>query len=264
MEKITAEHAEILCKNILIIYKQEACGACDRVVSEIEKQNLSYVKQNRDEVTETHFTPNQLIIVVGGDGTILRMAHYMKHSSYLLTVNSAPGRTEGFLTRTSCNEFAEFFTQFKAGELHFTKYPTLSISVNGEKLPRTALNEISISALKPYLMFVFERNGVIQKSSGILTATPLGSTAWALSAGGDSMPIKTNKNIKEFQFVIREPYHGNIYTVPEVKGIVETFKCTSLSEGMIVFDSIDKEFKIHPHDTLTVEFADTSVAIIEK
>ena len=84
--------------------------------------------------------------------------------------------------------------------------PRLKASINGNEIPRSALNEFYIGRDKAYLMFrcKIRANGKqeSQKNSGILVGTAAGSNAWIGSAGARKLKI----NRKRIQFVVRELY----------------------------------------------------------
>lgn len=134
-----------------------------------------------------------LVIVVGGDGSLLGAARSLCHSGTLvLGVNR--GRL-GFLTDISPDEL-----EARVGEVLEGKYEVEERFLLDAELYRDgtfsghgdALNEVVIHPGKAVRMIEFELfiDGQFvysQRSDGLIVATPTGSTAYALSGGGPIM-----------------------------------------------------------------------------
>ena len=58
----------------------------------------------------------ELVIVVGGDGTTLKVSHFLKDNSYLFSINSSPKTTEGILTRATILDFKKKFLKIIENE----------------------------------------------------------------------------------------------------------------------------------------------------
>jgi len=131
-----------------------------------------------------------LIIVIGGDGTLLQAARLLaQHDVRLLGINL--GRL-GFLTDICPTEMEKYLAEILDGAF-FEEYRFLISaqvyrnhdSISGCK----ALNDIVIHRSTRSHMISFETaiNGHFvssQRADGLVVATPTGSTAYALSAGG--------------------------------------------------------------------------------
>ena len=131
-----------------------------------------------------------LVIVVGGDGSILSACRKIAASDVpLLGINL--GRL-GFLTDITPDEIEDRVALVLAGEFKQTQRFMLntSISRNGEEIGSgTALNDVVLHPGMSVRMMEFELyvDGEFvysQRSDGLIVATPTGSTAYALSAGG--------------------------------------------------------------------------------
>ncbi|MFY0990802.1 NAD(+) kinase [Halomonas sp. C05BenzN] len=134
-----------------------------------------------------------LVIVVGGDGSLLGAARTLCHSGTLvLGVNR--GRL-GFLTDISPDEL-----EARVGEVLEGRYEVEERFLLDAELHRDgvlsgsgdALNEVVIHPGKAVRMIEFELfiDGQFvysQRSDGLIVATPTGSTAYSLSGGGPIM-----------------------------------------------------------------------------
>lgn len=246
-------------KDIIIVYKAENCGACNQISDILKKFDYTHEKKPREKITPTDFKKNRLAITAGGDGTLLKTCQNIRNDSLVLGVNSNLMLSEGYLTRAKVDNFMQKFRNLITGKAKIIKLPRLEVKINDKTLPYLALNEISISKLKPYLTFIYNLKGNVEKATGILVSTPIGTTAWAGSSGGKRLPLRS----KKMEFVIREPYKGKIYSVKNKFGIVDNFTVQALSDGIIVFDSIGKEYPFKKKDTITVTFSDHKLNLIE-
>lgn len=130
-----------------------------------------------------------LLIVVGGDGSMLHAAHAIINQA--IPVVGINRGSLGFLTDIHPAEL-EKITSILQGKYHLEKrfLLTASIELNGKKLGTDfALNEAAIIPDMVPHMIEFEiyiDNAFLcsQNSDGLIVATPTGSTAYALSAGG--------------------------------------------------------------------------------
>ncbi len=139
-----------------------------------------------------------LVIVVGGDGSMLSAARDMVDLEVpLLGVNR--GRL-GFLTDIHPDEVEERVARVLAGEYVVSDRFLLNVSLQREEREigtGLALNDIVLHPGKSVRMMEFELyiDGQFvysQRSDGLIVATPTGSTAYALSAGGPILHPRLN------------------------------------------------------------------------
>jgi NAD+ kinase len=149
-----------------------------------------------------------LVVTVGGDGTLLNVSHHVGPDIPLLGVNSDPARSVGLLMAASANNVAATLDAIRSRRLRPYHVARLALDLNGERLPTLALNDALIAHSNPaatsrYLL-TSGRQREKQKSSGIWIASAIGSSAALFSAGGTVQPIDDSR----LQFVVREPYGG--------------------------------------------------------
>ncbi|TWU36078.1 NAD(+)/NADH kinase [Novipirellula artificiosorum] len=131
-----------------------------------------------------------LVIVLGGDGSILQAARQMgQHQSPVLGVNC--GRL-GFLAALSPDDFLQAWPDVLRGSFDVIDHLMIQITVmRGEQkiAEQLALNEVAILRGAPYLILDIDlyADGHLAtryRCDGLILATPVGSTAHNLSAGG--------------------------------------------------------------------------------
>jgi NAD+ kinase len=132
----------------------------------------------------------ELVIVLGGDGTILRSAELVRgHSAPLLGVNLGH---VGFLAESERDDLAYTVQRIAARDYEVEERMTLDVTVHldGERIAELwAVNEASVEKANRERMIevVIEVDGrpVTEFGcDGVVMATPTGSTAYAFSAGG--------------------------------------------------------------------------------
>ena len=132
----------------------------------------------------------EMVIVLGGDGTILRAAEIARGcSAPLLGVNLGH---VGFLAESEREDLTETVTRALARDYLVEERMTLSvrIKVDAEVIYETwALNEATVekASRERMLEVVIEVDGRPLSSfgcDGVVMSTPTGSTAYAFSAGG--------------------------------------------------------------------------------
>lgn len=148
-----------------------------------------YPRLERTELGENA----DLVVVVGGDGTMLNAARSLCRSGVpMVGVNL--GRL-GFLADISREQLADSMTAILSGEYTEERRFLLQGTVTrdrGQSLKDVALNDIVLQKRDGGRMIEFETyvNGAyvcVHRADGIVVATPTGSTAYALSGGGPIM-----------------------------------------------------------------------------
>jgi len=142
------------------------------------------------QITTEDLDSLDLAIVIGGDGTLLHVARLVaKNDVPIVGVNLG---TLGFLTDISLQEMTDAFEQILAGEYVIEERLMLKLEVenDGEIIHQDiAFNEFVIgrdthAKLLHWQCFVNDTFLTRSRSDGVIVATPTGSTAYSLAAGG--------------------------------------------------------------------------------
>lgn len=193
--------------SVCIVGKPDGVGVAEPLVALLETLKQHGVKLRVDAHTarlasseqlrdvevlpmETAFTGVDLVIALGGDGTLLGIARAVADQHVpLVGVNLG---TLGFLTDIPAGEMTTMFAALLAGEYEIEERLLLRAFVtrDGATIHETvALNDVVVSrgAMGSMIEFAVEVNGEFVyslRADGIIVATPTGSTAYALSSGG--------------------------------------------------------------------------------
>ena len=218
-----------------------------QLMLEAEAQHAVCLALNSaEEVRELPQAPD-LLVVIGGDGTLLRFAAAAAEREIpILGVNL--GRI-GFLSEITAEQFSESLQRIQAGEGKLEERMMLECRINGEEYP-SCLNDVLISK-KSF-------SGTIQVdlfcdhlsvgsvfSDGIIASTPTGSTAYNLSAGG---PVVT-QNLDSIVVTPVCSHTLHIRPVVSAPDSVWTFHVNG--EGFVAGDGI-KLRRVDPDDRITV------------
>ena len=183
---------------VLNFYKTEVVELGQLIVEKLSARDIQIIAPGEDadalglpRLTNAQFAQSaDAILVVGGDGTLLRAARtvYGYHKP-LLGVNKG---YLGFLTEVEINELEAYLQAFLSGDFHVERRMMLTAEVyrNGQKLRElTGLNDLVITkgALARIISVEIEMDGAMVDQflgDGVIFSTSTGSTGYSLSAGG--------------------------------------------------------------------------------
>ena len=250
-------------KKALVVYYTRNYGTLSAVKKALQKSGVaaSYVKRENEPAIQRTVRNADAVIVVGGDGTLLRASHFIE-STPVLHISSHTGKNEAFFARATSGDANRKIRLLAAGEYKINRLLRLEAALNGKKLPFKALNEVYAGSREAYHVsrytLVIGKRKEEQKSSGILIATPAGSYAWVRSAGGKTLPLTA----KKIEYVVREPYVGRLTKPKMTKGVLSGSQSITLiskiwerHKGVVVIDSYKKEFEFKNGDRLVVRAA---------
>lgn len=152
-----------------------------------------------------------LVVTVGGDGTLLAASHAVGAGVPVLGVNSAPKSSVGFFCAAKKGDVEKALEAALAGRLRSVVLARMRVDLNDRCLGTRVLNEALVCHASPavtsrYILRVVRPDGrhaeEDQRSSGLWIGPAAGSTAAQRSAGGRVLPLGS----MALQYVVREPY----------------------------------------------------------
>jgi NAD+ kinase len=191
----------------------------------------------------------ELIISVGGDGTVLRNIAKMKDPLPILGINMG---TLGFLVDVEPENALETIEEVLYG-FSYIERMRVDVFLNGEML-ETATNEIAIMSAKPAKIIQFEvyvGDCLLDsmRADGVVFATPTGSTAYAMSAGGPIISPRVNAIV----VVPVAPFKlsSRPWVVPSDSEITIRLSAPN-KEAVIAIDG-QKSYRIRPDDIVKLK-----------
>ena len=169
----------------LIITRQLLAALTARGVQPLLMRETAQLLGLEGLTEEAFFDQAQIVIVAGGDGTVLRIAQkVMERRIPVLSINL--GRV-GFLTEVDTGEIEPAVDRLLRGDFDVEWRMMLTATSGGAT--RCALNEMAVQRYQTSRMVRFSIlvSGVeVDRFSadGVIVASPTGSTAYSLSAGG--------------------------------------------------------------------------------
>ena len=185
-----------------------------------------------------------LIVTLGGDGTLLWASHLADASTPMLAINSAPDTSVGYFCAGDGHNVDEVLAAALADRLKSSKLARMRVELDDRLISTRVLNDALYCHESPAATsrYIVEHEGrqERQMSSGVWVGPAAGSTAAIRSAGGKVLAIGSQK----LQFVIREPYRGVDNKYDLIKGMVapgEDIRITSrMTKGRLFLDGTQK------------------------
>ena len=206
-----------------------------------------------------------LIVVLGGDGTMLSIARHIKRSDLPILGVNLGGL--GFLTAITLDELFKVMKEVLAGNFSLSPRMILKVSLyRRNKLisSHNVLNDVVIN--KGAMARIIDLKTVIDgnlvntfKADGLIFSTPTGSTGYSLSAGGPIV-YPTLNSITIAPICPHTLTNRPLIVPPEVT--IETTLTSVDSDD--VFLTLDGQvgFSLQPLDKVTITRSDHDIKLV--
>lgn len=240
---------------IAIVYKTrdpETLSIIDRIKkflkpSVLEEYSIGGLKKGLREF--------DLVISIGGDGTLLRTSKAVEDGSLILPVNTGK---KGYLIEANPDNLESFLEEYVRGNFLVEKCFKLKVEYDGRVL--SAVNEVvirNITGLKQVELLVELNEGrFVVEGDGFLVSTPLGSSAYSLNAGGPFV-------ISSVEVLVCTPLCARRPLRPLIVNKNEIIKVKYLSgeETYLIVDG-EEMFKMDPDKMVSITGSDEVVRIV--
>ncbi len=263
-------------------YQNNTHSIVEKVVTFLEQNNIEicfykifYDKLIENEVSLSEYSTFDsheclkdnfdYLISIGGDGTILRAATFVRN--YNLPIIGINAGRLGFLATIQEENIEKLLTRVVANDFCISKRTLVSLHAHPENIDlediNFALNEITVSRKDTTSMITIEtyiNNEYLNSywADGLIISTPTGSTGYSLSCGGPVIMPTSNC------FVITPIAPHNLTARPLIipDDSELTLKIKGREEQYLV--SLDSRItSVSNETTLTVKKSDFYISIIE-
>jgi len=174
--------------------RKEALDLASRLIARFELEgfetllepNLSRHINRTDASRPLENMKTNLIVTIGGDGTILRTClRIPKPEPPILAIDMG---VRGFLTEVPPQRALEAVEQYLKGSYHVERYSKIASFIGGVRLP-DALNEVFVTSryLAKLLHLRIWKDKLLVadcRADGVIVASQVGSTAYSFSSSG--------------------------------------------------------------------------------
>ena len=250
--------------------KKKAHSIANQVIEVLSNLGIKCLFPSSSKITKyftkkglsnkTIIKKSDLIIAIGGDGTLLSCArNFGIYEIPILGINLG---NLGFLTDIPPSEITSELNKVIKGEYIKDKRIFLEASLDSEKEKYKALNEVvlhsgSIAQLIEYDLFIDDEFVYRQRADGLIISTSTGSTAYSLSGNG---PI-VSPEVKAITLLPMFPHSLNARTLisgheKEIRLIVR-----GKAKAFLSMDS-HENLKVSSKNEILIKKADSELTLI--
>lgn len=183
--------------DVLLVYKKNFEGVHDESLQSVkdvlaaQPDKIRVDIRAREQVRRADFIGRDLVIVLGGDGTLTSISHNIDSNTPVMGVNSHPRSGDpngsvGFYMDSNIETFSQDLEAALSGSAIVNRLPRLQATIettSGNKIRSDpAMNDLLVANTHQYAPSKYNlRRGDIdikQQSSGLLFSTWLGQGAW--------------------------------------------------------------------------------------
>ena len=195
--------------------------------------NISYIKDGDYSLA----TDADFILVLGGDRGILNYFHKVVTNS-VPVLGLYESEAIGFLAQLDSRYLDSALSQIRLGDYHVDDVFRLAVKVDGKEV-EPVLNDVAVfpsksAMLMEHVLKIDGRDVWHDSSDGIIVATPTGSTAYSMSAGGPMVLEKSRvfivvsvNSVDNTRRPLIVPYDTNL----QIADITSRYHCEVVLDG---------------------------------
>ena len=195
--------------------------------------SISYMKDGDYSLA----TDADIILVLGGDRGILNYFHKVVTNS-VPVLGLYESEAIGFLAQLDIRYLDSALSQIRLGDYHVDDVFRLAVKVDGREV-EPVLNDVAVfpsksAMLMEHVLKIDGRDVWHDSSDGIIVATPTGSTAYSMSAGGPMVLEKSRvfvvvsvNSVDNTRRPLIVPYDTNL----QIADITSRYHCEVVLDG---------------------------------
>jgi len=212
------------------------------------------------------------IIVLGGDRGVRNYFHGSYDSDVpVLGINES--ESSGFLAQIDLKEFSSYINRLKNKKYKIEDVPRIGIKIDG-KTVYPVLNDVAVftsksATLMEYTLRVNDEEVWHDSSDGVIISTPIGSSAYSMSAGGpvifQESPVFGIISVNSLN-VTRRPLIVSNESLIEIDDISARLHCEVVLDGIDRY-KVDKTLectKYTPAKIIRMKMDSTAISALTK
>lgn len=178
------------------------------------------------------------IIVLGGDRGVRNYFHGNDDSN-IPVLGIGESESSGFLAQIDLKEFSTYVNRLKNQNYKIEDVPRIGVKIDGKNI-YPVLNDVAVftsksATLMEYTLRVNNEEVWHDSSDGVIISTPIGSSAYSMSAGGpvifQDSPVFGIISVNSLD-VTRRPVIVSNESLIEVDDISSRLYCEAILDGM--------------------------------
>jgi NAD+ kinase len=211
---------------------------------EIIKHKASKLNVKIDVILQGNEIPEEkpdLVAIVGGDREFLKTVQSIKFVDVPI-IGLCDVNTPSFYCEGSIENFDKVLLKIIDGDYILERALRLSVQIDGKNAPY-ALNDVCVFPVRSATLmeYTFSVNGKVlfrDYSDGVIIATPMGSSAYAMSAGGPL--VLSGANVLVVVSVNSMDSARRPLVIPS-DSIIEIYDMSSRYEREVIIDGVYRE-----------------------
>ncbi|CAC11761.1 conserved hypothetical protein [Thermoplasma acidophilum] len=198
-----------------------------------------------------------VIITIGGDGTVLRTLQMAKGPVLGINMGGL-----GFLTELEVDEVGSAIFKLIKGQYRITESMKLKVEINGDRVEdctnEAVVHTERIARIRQFKIYIDGHFLSTMKSDGIIVATPIGSSSYSSSAGGPLL-LPT---LKGMVISYLAPYSSRLKPVVVTSDSTVEIKIAGRDQECILILDGQREYTVRSGDTVRISRSENSARFL--
>jgi len=212
------------------------------------------------------------VIVLGGDRGVRNYFHG-SYDSDVPVLGISESESSGFLAQIDLKEFSSYINRLKNKKYKIEEVPRIGVKIDG-KTVYPVLNDVAVftsksATLMEYTLRVNDEEVWHDSSDGVIISTPIGSSAYSMSAGGpvifQESPVFGIISVNSLN-VTRRPLIVSNDSLIEIDDISARLHCEVVLDGIDRY-KVDKTLectKYTPVKIIRMKMDSTAISALTK